>query len=265
MDPTIEQVANSPSRSRRTLLAGALGGLAAWAAAAIGRATPVAATNGDPVIVGSANIGSTRTIITATAPDEPAVVGLATANPGTSGIGVQGVSGALSGSGVLGEATNTNHNAAGVRGVTASPNGAGVWGQAQTTSNGTTAAGLYGESSATNGFGVIGLSPHLGVVGVSRGTAVQAEALGPGMALRVLGRATFDRTSGVATISAGRTSVAVTPKVAVDAAAFVLVTAHDNIGARSLWVTLNPRAGTFTIRMSSSRSSTTRVAWLLVG
>ena len=53
----------SSSRSRRALLAGALGGLGAWAAAVIGRADPTrAGVDGDVVLGGSNTTGGTTTI-----------------------------------------------------------------------------------------------------------------------------------------------------------------------------------------------------------
>ncbi|HEX6474766.1 MAG TPA: hypothetical protein VF114_06735 [Candidatus Limnocylindria bacterium] len=53
----------SSSRSRRALLAGALGGLGAWAAGAIGRASPTrAGVDGDVVLGGSNTTGGTTTI-----------------------------------------------------------------------------------------------------------------------------------------------------------------------------------------------------------
>jgi len=45
------------SRSRRALLAGALGGLGAWAAAAAARVDPASAAEGDPVRIGRLNKG----------------------------------------------------------------------------------------------------------------------------------------------------------------------------------------------------------------
>jgi hypothetical protein len=45
----------SKSSSRRALLAGALGGLGAWAASAIGRAAPAEAAVGDPIRMGRTN------------------------------------------------------------------------------------------------------------------------------------------------------------------------------------------------------------------
>jgi hypothetical protein len=51
----------TPPRTRRALLAGALGGLAAWAAAAAARADPTAAAAGDPIRMGQINSPGGRT------------------------------------------------------------------------------------------------------------------------------------------------------------------------------------------------------------
>ena len=85
-----------------------------------------------------------------------------------------------------------------------------------------------------------------------------------GLALQAAGRAKFS-TSGVASIPSGSTSLLVSPGVNVTASSFVLLTPKTNIGARALWFTTDPAADTFTIRMSAAKTSTTRVAWLLLG
>ena len=51
---TAESTHTAP-RSRRALLAGAIGGLGVWAASAIGRAAPAEAAAGDPIRMGRVN------------------------------------------------------------------------------------------------------------------------------------------------------------------------------------------------------------------
>ena len=51
---TAESTHTAP-RSRRALLAGAIGGLGVWAASAIGRAAPAEAAAGDPIRMGRIN------------------------------------------------------------------------------------------------------------------------------------------------------------------------------------------------------------------
>jgi hypothetical protein len=50
--------------SRRALLAGALGGIGAWAAGAIGRVSNLRAADGDAVQVGGSHLGTATTRIT---------------------------------------------------------------------------------------------------------------------------------------------------------------------------------------------------------
>jgi hypothetical protein len=45
----------------------------------------------------------------------------------------------------------------------------------------------------------------------------------------------------------------------------VLLTPMSNIGTRSLWVTIDASANTFQIHITTSRSASTKVGWLLLG
>ena len=83
--------------------------------------------------------------------------------------------------------------------------------------------------------------------------------------LHTEGRLRSAEVSGVATIAAGATSAAVTSGVGVEASSFVLLTPKANLGFRSLWFTTDASNDRSTIRISSSRPTATRVAWLLVG
>ena len=86
-----------------------------------------------------------------------------------------------------------------------------------------------------------------------------------GQALLTRGRVKHEKVSGVATIAAGSTSVTLSPNVNVTHGSFVLLTPKANIGSRGLWFTTNPSADSITIHLSSSRSSATKIAWLLLG
>ena len=86
-----------------------------------------------------------------------------------------------------------------------------------------------------------------------------------GYALRTSGRIRADKVSGVATIEAGNVNITVTPGVDVTASSFVLLTPKANLGGRDLWFTTDATSNRFTIRISSARTSSTPVAWLLVG
>jgi hypothetical protein len=77
------------SRSRRGLLLGALGGLGAWAATAVGRANPVRAGADGDVILGGDNITTETTTIRYSAdPNHPSVEILGPSNIGGSPIPV---------------------------------------------------------------------------------------------------------------------------------------------------------------------------------
>lgn len=113
---------------------------------------------------------------------------------------------------------------------------------------------MWGRS--TGGQGVRGqASSGVGVFGTAA----------TGYAFRGSGRVRFEKVSGVASIAKGNVSVLVNPCVNVTSSSFVLLTPRANIGSRGLWFTTNASGDTFTIRISSSRSSNTKVAWLLVG
>jgi hypothetical protein len=168
--------------SRRALLAGTVGGLAALAAQALGGPRPASAHDPDDVRLGSSNVATSATLIQNTATDASAAFGTAAGTgvwgdsvTGTgvqghsnSGTGVDGFSGGVgktsihgvkgnAGTAVHGEITfaastdgavvgTTNATGGpGVRGVN-SANGRGLWGKAQGSGE-----GVYGES--TNGVG----------------------------------------------------------------------------------------------------------------
>jgi hypothetical protein len=276
--------------SRRALIAGALGGVAAWAAGAVSRVTPTRAADGDAVLVGAARTGAGITSISNTANNN--TVFMATSQ--AAGTALWGESG--SGEGVHGESSTGNAVAANAgqgRAVHANTNGAAaVWGQ----TDGDFEAAVVGWSNAGAMTGVMGWtgntnppSPHAntGVFGggtssnvrgvhgfSSTGQGIRGETEGGaalfglaegGYAVRGSGRVRFDRVSGVASITAGSTSKVVNPGVNVTAASFMLLTPKANLGGRDIWFTTNATTNKFTIRMSSARGSATKIAWLLVG
>jgi hypothetical protein len=148
-----------------------------------------------------------------------------------------------------------------------SPRGYGVVGSSNSGS------GVYGTSDSTNG--VYGYCPPgAAVLGESRtGYGVHASSLHgvgvhasttDGLALETEGRVQFS-TSGLARIAADQTSVTFAPGVDVTANSFVLLTPKVNLGGRNLWFTTSTAANTITVRISSARTSLTKVAWLLLG
>jgi hypothetical protein len=243
----------SKSPSRRALLAGALGGIGALAATAIGRVNQVRAADGDPVLVGASHTGDGSTIISTTG--DAAFVGITSEDDGT---------------GVAGWATHPTGSTTGVNGESESPGGFGVTGHARAPTG--KATGVWGSTSSTSGRGVVGTASHnrgttYGVYGQSlsrAGVGVFGQGTPTGLALQAAGRVKFS-TSGVATIAAGNTRITVTPGVDVTSRSFVLLTPRVNLGGRDLWFSTNATYNKFSIRMSSKRSSGTKVAWLLLG
>jgi hypothetical protein len=148
-------------RSRRALLVGAAGGLAALAAQALGRPLPARAANGDPVLLGKSNLGTDVTYIvnTSSGDIETLVVlkenGTAMRGSTTSGIGVEGSSGV--GRGVHGFSRDNY----GVHGV--SSNTYGVFGESPSSyavvGQSESSAGVAGFTAS--GIGVIGASSSL--------------------------------------------------------------------------------------------------------
>jgi hypothetical protein len=129
---------------------------------------------------------------------------------------------------------------------------------------------LWVASNDDLGFGggvaVTGYSAKaVGLEGFSKtGTGVYGHADSTGYAFKGSGRLLFDKVSGVATIAAGATSIVITPGVNVTSSSFVLLTPMSNIGARSVYATVDATNDRITVHLSSSRTSSTRVGWLLL-
>lgn len=100
------QSTQTAPRSRRALLAGALGGLGVWAASAIGRAAPAEAAAGDPIRMGRLNKASSTATTLQTKTSAAAYL----VNQIGAGAAVKGV--ATTGRAIVGEAGS---------------NGTGVW------------------------------------------------------------------------------------------------------------------------------------------
>jgi hypothetical protein len=195
-----------------------------------------------------------------------ATTGLGVVGSSSSSVGVRGLSTSGLGMFATSAATNeaallarSNGNSTGVLGLSgdqltdpvAAKANTGVYGQA---TKGSGSRGVWGRSNS--GRGVFGEAKS--------GAGVYGQAT-TGYAIRGNGRVRLDKVSGVATIPAGATSVVVSPGVNVIDSSFVLLTPMANIGSRALWFTKNVSADTITIRLSSSRDSSTKIAWLLLG
>ena len=229
MDDT-GNVPNAVISSRRSILAAAVGGLGAWVAASLGRPQEVRAGSDGDVVLGESNDAVAFTTLIKMGAGNPAFAGV---NHG-SGVGVHGHSSADPGDTIVSFAKT------GVSGYAAQDSLAtGVLGRT------TVGRGVRGE--ATSGIAVQG-----------------AASSQSGYAFRGSGRVRFDKVSGVATIAANATSVTITPGVDLNADSFVLLTPKANIGTRSLYFSTDATNNKFTIRISSSRTSSTPVAWLLL-
>jgi hypothetical protein len=264
--------------SRRALLAGAIGGLAAWAASAVDRISPARATNGDTVTVGGTFTGSQPTSITNTAGD-----GIVAQNSSTAASGLFAHATAASGTtyGVFGRSNSTAGT--GVAGVDYATSGAntGVYGEARGGNGSSGVHGVYNGGSSL-GIGVFGVGTTIGSFGVvgssGSGVAVQGQTAtgvglrgyssGSGPALRVDGRATFSR-SGRASVAANKSHVDVTPSGGLASSANVLATLQrKRSGVYVAAVRINyPTAGKARIYLNKVASTTksTPVAWFVLG
>jgi len=276
-------------RTRRSVLAGALGGLAAVAANALGRPMPTLAADGQAMLVGGEYSSSSVTSVTNATGNGiyggSLDTGIAVTGQGNQGIGVHGFSttniGVLGetigtvaaiagrsfggGTGVLGTADNAPVHAAkpktGVYGqATQDSTSRGVWG------NSPAGLGVYGESStgravqgvASSGIGVRAAS--------SSGTGCYATST-TGYALRTDGRVRLDKSSGVATIASGASSVAVTPGIDLTATSAVVATLNGSAGGSTAVkrVAINETTNAFTIYLTANSTVAVKVAWLVLG
>jgi len=289
MTASSEQKPVTKSNSRRALLAGAIGGIGAVAAGAIAKVSPVRAEGETMVVGGEYTTATSQTALTNMA-NASTVLRAENTGAGTgiyggssSGYGVWGSSDSLAavyGTGVSGTGVYaTSSTGYGIRGLSGAASLPAVLAQATGGSTGLLAtSGTKPAARAKTGVfgyadqdamsrGVIGRSPAgQGLRGETvTGVGVYGKANKNGLAVRAYGRIKADKVSGVTTIPAGSTVVTVSPGVNVTSGSFVLLTPKANIGSRGLWFTTNASADTFRIRMSSTRSANTKVAWLLLG
>jgi len=327
-------------RSRRAIIAGALGGVGAWALAGIGRASPVHA-EGQAVVVGgeytdatsvtyiknSSNTddaikgesGSSGTGVYGKSSSGRGVYGESASSFGVSGASVDGI-GVFAGSqngtalqasgfstGVVAQGNSTGVSAASTTGTglsatsdtgiganihsnhsialaASSPDDEAIHGLSTATSKAAVFAWNRGESTGLAGVsaraldvsmpiraksGVFGYSAidgsSKGVYGESPSGSGVYGISANGYAFRGSGRVKFEKVSGVAVISSGAKTKKITPGINVTSTSFVLLSPRTNLGGRDIWFTIDSTANTFTIHLSSARSSSTPIGWLLVG
>ena len=152
-----------------------------------GRVSEVRAADGDPLIIGSLNTGTSTTSLTSNPTGVSGIPAFEVSNPGFDVAAIQGW------------ATTTGGPSKGVVGRTNSGSGTGIFGF--NTAEDGSAIAVAGVSLSTSGIGVHGhpLSTSgstIGVVGFSEspeGVGVQASNASPdGLGLRVFGRSQFN-------------------------------------------------------------------------
>jgi hypothetical protein len=280
----------SSPRTRRAILAGGLGGLAALAAHALGRPRSALASDGQTMLVGGEYSSTSVTAVTNATGNGfyggSLGTGIAVTGQGNQGIGVHGFSTAEIG--VLGEtdssswAAVTGRSFGGGTGVLGSADNApvpaakaktGVYGQA--TQDGTS-RGVWGYSPA--GYGVLGeATTGRGVQGTAwsgvgvraaatNGTGIWASAT-TGYAVQADGRILFNKSAGLATIASGTSSVSVTPGIDLTATSAVIATLNGNAGGSTAVkrVAVNATTNVFTIYLTANSTASVKVAWLVLG
>lgn len=223
----------SAPRTRRALLAGSLGALAAMAAQAIGRPLAVSAnTNGQAVILGSTNSCGTQgtTISNLTSADAEFAsgkTGVWGASPSTDAFGIQGYVSGNSGTGVKGF-TSGHSTQVGVDGDTRDGNGEGISVRART----------------------------------KNGVAVYASAVG-GYAIQANGLTVFSR-SGKVTFNAGQASRKITGFPIIADSLVVATIQGDVAGTWVRGVSLNDAGDAFTIKLNRAAPKALKVGWFIV-
>jgi hypothetical protein len=213
-------------RSRRAVLTGLGGGVAALVAQALGRPLPALAEGENIKVGGQHGTARSPTVLRNRVNAEEVFV----ARSDSYGTALEGHSGGVA---VYGEGSLA------VYGVSPPQNGVGVRGQCF--------GGIGVEAVSDDGIGIWAYA--------LRGVALQVDT----------GRIRVPSVSRVATIEAGRSAVTVHAPVDVVEDSFVLLTPRTNLRGRDLWYTTDPEADTFTIHISEPRTNPTAVAWLLLG
>jgi hypothetical protein len=265
--------------TRRSILAGVVGGLAGVAAHAVGRPSAVLA-EGEVIHVGDNHLtAETATYLKNSVNDADVIIAVTTGG----GRGVYGTSDG--GYGLMGRTAGSGR--AGVHGVTGHPDADGVSGANDWANTfgalATGDKGVYGRVEESDGYavwgtcaaGAVGGAAVHGVALAEHSTAIEGDAstaakyaghfrhTGDGTALRVEGRTEFTR-SGVATIPAGANRVTVTPEGPVTSGTFVLATLQQSRSGIHVAAGIpNATAGTVTIKLNQRVNSATKVAWLL--
>jgi hypothetical protein len=280
------------STTRRSLLAAALGGAAAWLAGAVARVPSVDAGVDGDVVLGATNTAAGVTTVAFAASDaivgrsgSPAHSGLWGDNTGagygvsgsTDSVAAAGVWGANAGAGV-GVRGTAGAGGIGVRGFAAdgtgvggsSTNGVGVTGDSSATdgivgaSNALAHSGVWGHNTG-GGYGVSGSTDGAGTAGVwgsnsGSGAGVRASSAS-GHALEVLGLVHLSR-SVKATVGAGKKSVTVS-LAGVTPSSMVFANLAKSVSGRAVAAAV-AGSGAFTIYLNGTVASSTPVVWVVL-
>ena len=250
----------SAPRTRRALLAGGLGGLVAFVAAAVGRPLDVRAGSDGDVVLGAVNAATSTTVVQNTT---TAVAAFKAA--------------CLDADGVVGYSNADTKS--GVYGFTDNGGGYGVFGRSQdsgmTGSLGSAEAGVRGDGRV----GVVGMGDAAtgGAVGVwgmayPRNDSCIAgvfQAMDPkvGYALRAVGRVKLDNAAGVVTIAAGSRSKWVRPGIDLASTSAVVATLLGSAGRTTTVhrVVVSAKENRFRIYLTARATRSVRVAWHVFG
>jgi hypothetical protein len=251
---------------RRSLMLGAATAAAGAGAAVgmLGTAQPAEAVSGGNFILGEANTASSPTsLVSSEGGLSVTTSSVAEAPP---------LTGAVSGN------DETGPGSYGVVGVT--QDGLGVYGVQNKVSGllGSDKAGVVGDSAST--FGVLGLSSgddgvhaetshegSSGVAGIDTSTGGGVGVLASssaGSALSVDGVATFSR-SGSAKVAMGKDSVTVTGITLKDTSLVLATLQSYTKGVAVAAAVTDVGARSFTVYLTETVKTTTRVAWFVIG
>jgi hypothetical protein len=283
-------VETSAPRSRRAVLAAALGGLGAVIASRIATPSAVNAAAGDPITVDNSVSGAATTALASTGANAAfAVTGVGQGVSGTTPDGT-GLWGASTDATPIADFTAPGHRT-GIAGVTGSGTGianntgeVGVYGFSDVSGNST---GVWGDS--TSGYGLIG-SGLVGVYGTGQfgvigdvsasgtgvygfagasaapfppaGVAVQATAGSIAqVALNVSGKARFSRSGRTRVLAGGSRRKIV--MAGVTTSSYIIATLQTRRTGVYVHAVV-PAAGYFTIYLNKTVSATTYIGYLVI-
>jgi hypothetical protein len=268
-------------KSRRSVLAAALGGLGAMLAHALGRADETRAAQGGNALIGVANSGTAETSFENTDADEISLKGVHAHGTGVKAQSTDATPSTFEGT------SHRNGLIATVgseSGIFANTDEAGVYGYADLSDS---SAGVVGHTN--QGWGVIGIgaagvagfggwgvfgsagTDQIGVYGNTGDSPAPAVAGGIGvlaraeslsqLALRVMGKTQFSQ-SGRVTILSGHSSRAVS-KPGVTPSSWIVATPQTNRAGVFVQAAV-PGNGTFTIYLNKAVSGNTLVGYLVI-